>query len=174
MKLWKIIPSVWNFLNRITPFEWVRVIKDRKEQDDYLIRYYIVSTRWIFEPLADYIHPWFNRFSYRVTLHNTLRSDEDGLHDHPWAWGSRILQGGYYEDEPDGRFWRGTGSWRWRRADQLHRLVLPEPKRIAKKPTWSLFIMGPKTSKQWGFLNSNGDWVHHREYLADRASDGMA
>jgi hypothetical protein len=162
---WKTLASVWTAVDKILPFEIVRVIKDRECDKDYLIRYYLLSSRWMFEPLGKHVHPWFFRFSYRMVLHNTKRSDIDGLHCHPWSWGSKILQGGYFEDTPEGRFWRGPkDGWRWRKATDFHRLVLSEK---PQEETWSLFVMGPR-EKSWGFLDPNGNWVHYQEYIDRR------
>lgn len=164
IKWWRGVATVLSFLDRVTPFEFVRIIKDRQEDEDYLVRYYLFSTRWLFEWLAQNVHPLFNRFSYRLTLHNTLRSDIDGLHDHPWDWGSKILEGGYIEETPEGAFERRPGGWRWRTADDLHRLIIPNP---PWGDTWSLFLMGPKV-KDWYFLDRNGNKVHWQEYITNR------
>lgn len=164
-KWWRVLARVWWFLDQITPFEFVRIIKDRESDDDYLIRYYLFSTRWIAEWLANNVHPAYYQYSYRVTLHHTLRSDIDGLHDHPWDWSSKILEGGYYEETPDGSFLRKAGDgWRHRTANDFHRLVLPSP---PLGDTWSLFVMGPKV-KTWHFLDKSGNPVPWFEYLRNR------
>jgi hypothetical protein len=156
------------------------LIMDRDEIDPYLHRYYLVNTRWL-----DGI-PFLKRFSYRVVLHHCVKSDEDGLHDHPWNWRSRLLSGGYWEVTPQGTYWRSPeGGWRSRKGCDFHRLVLDEDlsskDKIAaimstgqhclvinpNKETWSLFVMGPRY-KEWGFLDKDGKWVQHQEYLDNR------
>lgn len=171
MKWWRGLAAILRVLDRITPWEFVRVIKDRETREDYLVRYYVLNTRWFAEPLARYVHPWFHKLSYRITLHRTLRSDFDAaLHDHPWNWGSRILEGGYLEHTPEGVFWRDPSQgWRWRKAEDFHRLEL-NPKRNPGQ-TWSLFVMGPR-QKDWGFLNAQGWWVQWETYLNSRKSSG--
>ena len=132
----------------------VKVIMDRENKAPYLIRHYILfqdRPKW---------------FPFNIYLHKTLQSDEDGLHDHPWAWASLILEGGYYEDTPEGRFWRGPGSFRVRKATDFHRLVL-SPWSATGEECWSLFIVG-RRKKDWGFLNESGVWEYWRNYLARR------
>lgn len=131
----------------------VKVIT-REDGSPYLIRYYIFfkdRPKWV---------------PFNVYLHRTLRSDEDGLHDHPWPWASYILNGGYFEDTPEGRFWRGKGSFRIRKATDFHRLVLPSWIN-EQEQCWSLFFVG-KRQKRWGFLNQDGVWVYWRDYLDQR------
>lgn len=160
MKWWRILAKFLWFLNRVTPFEFVRVIKDREADQDYLVRYYLFSTRWI--------APVFPKLSYRLTLHNTLRSDIDGLHDHPWNWKSKILEGGYDEYTPEGVFWREPSQgWRSRTANDYHRLVIRPDKMRPGEQTWSLFLMGPRV-KDWGFLSRNNTWVQWEEYISNR------
>jgi hypothetical protein len=55
-------------------------------------------------------------------------------------------------------YWRGPGTIVRRRADALHRLILPQG-----ADAWSLFIMGPKV-REWGFQTITG-WVHNAAYL---------
>jgi len=141
-------------------FGQYRLILDREEKRPYLHRYYLLSTRWL--------APIFPKLSYRVVLHNTVRSDEDGLHDHPWPWWSKILSGGYDENIPSGSIWRGPeGGWRRAKATDFHRLVLNPDH--GDEETWSLFVMGPK-ERTWGFLNKDGEWVHWRQYIEGRKS----
>lgn len=133
-----------------------RLIPDREGKNPYMHRYYLLSTRWL--------APIFPSLSYRLVLHNPVQSDEDGLHDHPWKWYSKILAGGYWEYTPEGKFWRGPNGWRKRTATDFHRLVLDPDK---APETWTLFIMGPK-EKEWGFLSKDGTWVQWEEYINNR------
>lgn len=125
-----------------------RIILDREAKSPYLIRYYYLN----FRPFA------------RITIHNILRSDIDGLHDHPWPFQTYILAGGYWENTPGGRFWRGPGYNGISLATDFHRLEIDSDK--AGEETWSLFLMGPK-EKEWGFLD-DGKWVQWKEYLERR------
>ena len=110
--------------------------------------------------------PYLDRFYYmnlrpfaRITIHNLLRSDQDGFHDHPWPWQTYIIKGGYWEHRPDGKFWRGPGYHTIRTADDLHWLEM-DP---SVKEVWTLFLMGPK-EKNWNFM-CGGKLIPHQEYL---------
>lgn len=111
---------------------------------------------------------WFS-----ARIHHILRSDKDrDLHDHPQDYCSIILRGGYTELTPVYVYkenlerviagtkttWYGPGSALFRRAEDLHRLLLPAG------PTISLFITGPRR-REWGFQTSEG-WVPWKEYEA--------
>lgn len=142
-----------------------RIILDRQSSEPYLIRYYYKNYR----PLG------------RIVIHNILRSDIDGLHDHPWDAQTYILAGGYWENSikdadtnSDGTLnikvkkdWRAPGHFGSFSSDHFHKLELDQKK--AGESTWTLFMMGPKT-KEWGFLGKQGSglqWVDHQTYLSD-------
>jgi len=147
------------------------LILDRENNEPYLHRYYLLNTRWL--------DPIFPKLSYRLVLHNCVKSDIDGLHDHPWDWKSMILEGGYWETLPivnnDSmtedikpqkvrRIWRGPGNgWRSCKSTDYHRLELPHE----GAECWSLFLMGPR-KKDWGFQDRNGNWVRWDEYINNR------
>lgn len=125
-----------------------------------------------------YIQRWYlaRKSSIKVLenlyLHKILRGDDDrALHDHPWWNISLILRGGYWEHMPVNRVlyaarldmrtrrvWRGPGRIVLRRADDAHRLELPE----GGKPCWSLFLTGQK-SREWGFYCPTG-WRHNETF----------
>jgi len=130
-----------------------RVIYDRQNKIPYLVRYYVF--------LKDRKH-----FPFNITLHKILVSDLDDLHDHPWSYATLILKGGYWEHTPAGRFWRGPGHFRIRKANELHRLELPKLEDGTEQPCWSLFFMG-KQKQEWGFIR-NGEWVHNERYLTEK------
>jgi len=133
-----------------------RLITDREMNKPYLHRYYLLSTRWLAR--------WFPKLSYRLVLHKCVRSDADGLHDHPWSWKAKILEGGYWEHRANtASIWRGPGKWRSSKSTDYHRLVLPHK----GAESWSLFLMGPKV-KDWGFQDRNGEWVQWQEYINNR------
>lgn len=100
--------------------------------EPYLVRWRLVQT------------PWF-----AVYLHHILRSDDDrALHDHPWAFLSLILWGGYFEFTPAGCRWRGAGSLVFHKAEDLHRLELD-------RPAWTLVFCG-RRRREWGFRFADG------------------
>ncbi len=75
-----------------------RVITDRNNNEPYLIRYYLFLKER-------------KNFPFNLTLHKVLKSDEATLHDHPWSYATFIVSGGYYENTPERRFWRGPGHF---------------------------------------------------------------
>jgi hypothetical protein len=82
---------------------------------------------------------------FRVQLHRFLRSDPDGLHDHPWGWAfTLILHGWYVEERRDRDRIRSRGYFIG--GDTFHRVVLPHGCEV-----WTLFVHGPYV-KHWGFI----------------------
>ena len=129
-----------------------RVILDRNNTSEYLVRYYLfIKDR--------------KSFPFNITLHKILMSDEPTLHNHPWNWGALIVKGGYWEHTPNGKFWRGPGSFRFRKSEDLHYLELEKDKDGKELPCWSLFFMG-KQKTDWGF-KVNNRIVNHTKYLKE-------
>ena len=122
-----------------------RLIKDHFKDQPYLERYYLF--------LKDRQY-----FPFNIFLHKFLKSDPDDLHDHPWAYRTLILKGGYWEHTKDGKFWRGPLTYRFSPADSFHRVELDKDIPYC----WTLFVPGRKV-KDWGFQTKNG-WVQHEEY----------
>lgn len=111
-----------------------------------------------------------------VYFHIQVRSDpERPLHDHPWDNQSVLLAGGYEELTDFGwtaerhrvgkptdevvvhNMHRKPGDVVWRKAEEAHRLILPEHVPY----TISLFSTGPKV-RDWGFWYPNG-WKHYTD-----------
>lgn len=124
--------------------------------------------------LLGYMNRWwlipYNRFFPAVRVHEILRSDLGrDFHDHPWAYASVILKGGYWEVKPvygpsniylgETRKWYGPGSVIFRKAQSWHRLELPEG-----QVATTLFITG-RYVQRWGFLIFRGYKVDYRDYL---------
>jgi hypothetical protein len=140
-----------------------RIIMDRKDQEPYLERYYLLfNTR--------------KHFPFNLFLHKFLKGDPDDVHDHPWPYATLILKGGYYEWIPEFnsfgqkigeiRHWRGPGSFRTAKANTYHRVELKEG-----VTAWTLFMPGPH-KREWGFLVNN-KWIHNEQYLVERAQDAQ-
>ena len=127
-----------------------RIISDRIDEDVYMERYYVMF------PQKFSFHK-FKKFN--LLLHHICRSDNPEYHDHPWDWSALILKGGYWENTPQGRFWRGRWSFRSRKATELHWLELDKEK--AGGETWTLFWTW-KREREWGFLTPQG-WVQWEE-----------
>lgn len=136
-----------------------RVIQDRQGNEPYLERYYVF--------LRDR-----KQFPFNVFVHKFLKSDPDDVHDHPWAYFTLILRGGYYEWTPtfdqegrqDGEIqhWRGPGHFRVCSADSYHRIEV-----VPGVDCWTLFVPGPQ-KKPWGFLVDGDQWVANEQYLSER------
>jgi hypothetical protein len=123
--------------------------------------------------------PYMTRFylwrcdSFNIYIHHLMRNDMDDFHDHPWAFVSLILKGGYIEvtpnNIPDGLAqeliylrtkWKRTNSDTWEvirpfrlvfhRAEDAHKLILRNTRQRGPKPCWSFVITGPKR-RSWGF-----------------------
>ncbi len=123
-------------------------------------------------------------FGHRLMLHYIARSDDDrDPHDHPFAFTSLILSGGYTEelhDVPRDRYgavltsargfrvitttWHGPGSLLRRDATATHRVRLtskgnglgwPE-----EHPAWTLVLAGERV-RTWGFHTRAGFVPHH-------------
>lgn len=126
-----------------------KVILDRQEYEPYLERYYYLNLR-----------PFSN-----LVIHHVLKSDIDGLHNHPWSFQNYILSGGYWEVTLEGRFWRPPGYQATRDSQFYHRLEVDLEK--SQDETWTVFLMGPKEC-EWGFLDDDGKWIIHDEYLNNK------
>jgi hypothetical protein len=84
----------------------------------------------------------------RVQIHRFVRSDPDGLHDHPWGWSrSFVLAGWYLEERRDRVRCRVAPCTYGMTGDTFHRVILPE----GEREVWTLFIHGPYV-KHWGFI----------------------
>ncbi len=126
-----------------------RIIYDRLDNEPYLERYYLF--------LKDRKY-----FPFNIFLHKFLKSDPDDLHDHPWAFRTIILSGGYWEFTNEGKFWRGFLSYRYAPANTFHRVELDNNIPYC----WTLFIPS-KSFKEWGFKTHNG-WLKHDDYFSMR------
>lgn len=125
-------------------------LTDRSEHPlPYLIRYSIFTC------------PWF-----AIKIHHILISDDECLHDHPWAFWSFILKGGYWEITPVSprtityatyKQWYGRFSFLRRHLRHIHRLELPEG-----KTAWTLVVTFRK-KKSWGFFTKQG-WIEWFKY----------
>ena len=147
---------------------------------------------------APYLRRWHvlprNRV-FNLYLHHFLRDDDDrALHDHPWAWCSLVLAGGYYEHTIAAggihrRRWRPAGSLAIsgpRRAHRIELHKLPRPghgdmyDNDRATNTWvpravtcfTLFATGP-TVRNWGFHCPQRGWVPWQNFT-DPADPGIA
>lgn len=162
MRWWKVIARILDLFN--LKF----VILDREHQLPYMTRYYLFSTR--------FLEKYIPSLSYRIVIHNMHQSDSDFLHNHPWCFYSRILEGGYWEcvegqEGTEIKIWRDAKTgWRYADADFYHRLELDPPTAYEKSgsnDTWTIFIMGPR-QQEWGFKTPDGRWFHYETWFKIR------
>jgi hypothetical protein len=87
-----------------------------------------------------------------IMLHWLTPDPQPDMHDHPVAFASFILRGGYLEETPN-----GEKVIRWlnlKRPTDLHR--------ITSGTALTLVFAGPRR-REWGFHTPEG-WVHWKEY----------
>ena len=137
---------------RVLLWRWESI--NRHEGQLYLRRLRVVSCRWF----GIYVH-WFHA------------SDDDSLHDHPWAFLTFILRGGYWEHThgPAGaivRRWHPPLALRLRPAHWLHRVEI-DP---ANKPL-TIVVRGPRV-RSWGFQTREG-WIAWPEYKEKKATSSQ-
>lgn len=110
------------------------------------------------------------QFDIAVRVHHILRSDTDRhFHDHPWAYISFILEGGYLERFPiygdsgltckQGSRVCARGQISYRPAQSFHRLDVPAT-------AWTLFVTFKK-EQTWGFLVHPVQKQAYYEYLKE-------
>jgi hypothetical protein len=127
-----------------------------------------------------------------IYIHRFLRSDSSDPHDHPWNFFTYIVSGGYDEhfydiNKPQTEtnwlsvkkkyksFWtlrinrRNPGSFAYRRATDIHRVVIPRHYSVAEieqAPLTACLMLSRK--RHWGFwpLKHRGSvFIDWRRYL---------
>lgn len=138
----------------------------REDKKPYLIRFTLFPCRF-----------------FSVKVHKILLSDYDCHHDHPWAFISIILKGGYVEHvsekviiymwddvhygQPVETFVKtsrlyGPGSILYRPAEFTHKLEIHQP-------AWT-FVVTFKKVREWGFHTPKG-WVKRFRYNANNSCE---
>ena len=110
-----------------------------------------------------YLERWILWFGVTLRLHRFLDSDQDRApHDHPWWFVTMPFSayGEYYLTD-EGEHYRLVKPWRlhFRSPHFRHRV------QILKTPSWTLVMTGLK-SKEWGFWEADGQFVHHQDWLS--------
>lgn len=122
---------------------------------------------------------------FSIKVHNILISDDACMHDHPWAFLSIILKGGYVETahiehikypmnsswkalqfDEKSRMWTvtrkfGAGAILYRPANWSHKLEI-DPEKTA----WTLVFTFRKI-KKWGFFTPKG-WLPWNKYSKEK------
>ena len=98
-----------------------------------------------------YLRRWVvNCGLFSIRLHHWLGSDDQRhLHDHPWAFITIVLRGGYIDRDDTRKDRLLPGSIRVRSATYKHSV------RVRPSGCWSLVLTGPEV-REWGF------WVKGR------------
>lgn len=123
------------------------------------------------DPANPYMLRWYliprNRWC-NVYLHKFCRDDDDrALHNHPWAFVSLMLFGGYVEYHRSGFTLRTALSIAFRWPNHAHRVALLRDDLGAILPCWTLVIAGPRV-QEWGFFCPQG-FVPWQEFTKSNA-----
>lgn len=115
----------------------------------------------------------FRSSFFNIYIHRFLRSDADELHDHPWNFGTYVVEGEYKEHTFYGVNHRKEGSFAYRRSTDFHRVEVDKNRSMDEinEAPLTLFFSGPR-KKEWGFMSRNYGyshakprWIPYWEYL---------
>lgn len=147
-------------------------IMGNNNQDVFLVRYILFKSK-----------------AFSIYIHRFLHSDADAPHDHPWNFYTYVVENGYQEyfydlNKPlveSGEFkslWtmkinhRKPGSLEYRKATDIHRVVLPQQytlEEINQAPLTICLMF--KRQRNWGFWNNGSYFIDWREYLNIKPND---
>lgn len=118
----------------------------------YLVRYFVFRSKWL-----------------SVYIHRFLRSDTDGLHNHPWNFATLLLEGGYKEHTFFGVNERSARKNRFvtRKTSDFHRVEIDGFYTFEErdKAPLTVLVHGPYKG-DWGFLNPHtSKWEPWWTYL---------
>lgn len=115
--------------------------------------------------------PWFGIYLHKICLPDSDRH----LHDHPWAFATLVLKGGYQEQVPVDptnpcgprreQVWK-SGSFHTMRLNEFHGI-----QKLLKGTAWTLVFVGPYR-QEWGFATPFGKipqdvYFTNRDYYGD-------
>lgn len=116
---------------------------------------------------------------FSIKIHNILVSDDACMHDHPWAFLSIILKGGYKEttvlknidrdyhiSDYDVKSCMHTISKQFKAGNILYRPPHWIHKLEIDKPAWTLVFTFMKV-KKWGFFTQKG-WIPWNKYSKEK------
>lgn len=112
-----------------------------------MIRYYLLKT------------PWFELY-----LHQFMDTDDPLYHDHPWNFYTLIVRGGYHEEMPQSSRLLSPGRLIYRRADHIHRVVIPD---TLRGKVWTLVLTG-RRFHAWRFFDRQSLLPYTPQELAER------
>ncbi len=98
---------------------------------------------------------------FSIKIHKLLASDDGCLHDHPWAFITFLLKGGYVEYTSKGSKVYSRFSLLYRPANYTHKLQIHQP-------VYTLVFTFRK-SRVWGFFTPKGwvEWFRYSENSCD-------
>jgi len=103
--------------------------------------------------------PWFEIYVHGIYMEDL----DEHLHNHPWKIWTMIIWGGYFEELHTGRHrLRTFGYMSYVKISDFHKI-----KKMHKVPTYSLAIVGKRTSSDWGYM-VNGRFVDHLTYRENK------
>lgn len=93
---------------------------------------------------------------FSIKIHKLISSDPGCMHDHPWAFLTFLMRGGYVEySKRHGSRVYSRFSLLYRPANYTHRLEIHQP-------VWT-FVITFKKVREWGFYTLLG-WVPWFKY----------
>lgn len=116
------------------------------------------------EPMSPVFDKWhLNGLPRAAVLHRFTAPDHGDPHDHPWAFRSFVLSGGYVEqvfdlDGTSRTFKRMQGDSFFIFADHIHRII-----ELPAGECWTLILPQP-TERVSGFYQFRDDGAWHRPW----------
>lgn len=116
------------------------------------------------DPMKDYL--WRLRILqtplFGIYLHKLCTPDpRDTLHNHPWAFTSIVLKGGYVEFVPgpyyaQSRYVKRINVKRFNNS--FHWIA-----QLDREPTWTLVFVG-RRRRTWGYLDRDGRYTDYNQH----------
>ena len=168
-------------LNYRNEFWWERAALDAfkrgrffpildKEGDLYLARFWLSPMIW---------RDGHFDSGDSLLLHWIRKADDDGaLHDHPWDFTTRILNGAYVESSAQfagciagEKVILGCPELHLRKIGDVieHKADVPHRIDHVFGDCWTLVTTSPR-KREWGFYDENGVWVDYKTYLGQRVN----
>lgn len=112
------------------------------DDGNYLTRLRIIQT------------PWFGIYLHRFDGPDPRPT----LHDHPWAFVSLVLRGGYIERRLDPFTMTVNEEHRVRWVNVMAKHDAHSIMRLLRVPSWTLMLVG-RRKRTWGYLEPTPTWA---------------
>lgn len=126
----------WAFMERFEVPDY-----DKPERN-YLTRWRLIQT------------PWFGLYLHRLDGPDPRVT----LHDHPWAFLSIVLRGGYVERRLDPMTMLVNEEHRIRYINRARPGMAHSIRYLLRQPTWTLLFVGARR-RTWGYWNEGSAWL---------------